>query len=1478
MKKRICSVISVVVTVVLTLSFLPIFAVTASSATADKEIDKIIIDYRSEALLKASGGGVYKHSPTAGEPDPYTGGKVSFSDALGAMQVQHHAVSKAEPYRVMLYANKSGKLTSEYKYFVVVYQAKCAGTYDLTLWNTPRQGDQIMIKDNGTDTGGKWVISDAFDISAVNESGKGILQRWLDGNINTLSFVTTATGCEFYVKEMSFFKSAEDANAYYATADLSKSPTQGAVQVTPDPAPTDVYGQFFRTTAKTIEEINGTSSGNTSVPEVTSVEPYVMDMRTRQDMVRTGVEWYWHNGKDEGKQTMVEDADGEKCCQLLYTPGTSWHPYRGMLRFRAANTVTSEYKWARIVYKVVDDTAGKITITNNGGAGTLTVVSNTKESNSEWAVSAPFDLTSCKFIDRFISRMHVTIQYTGTNSDAKVYLKEMVLFGSKEQAYEYYGDSADDYSSASMSALTFGKNGNASFASGATFGVYSVNNEDSTLDITYAQSTNFGKYVHYMSKLKFRTSSYDANNIYTRILYAADNPNGVTDAKFYLQDDASNEIVCVANNVNDTNGEFVLSDVNCLSSSMPSRLTSGLHCSLYTNVHIAGGEYRIKAIYFFPTREAAESFDPDGGNTEITIAGNPIEDYKIVISSDFPSALTAATELQTRIQKLTGFKLPIVGDNTSEGEYEIIIGKNSRVKSASKLGELQSEEYKNDRAITYLDGNTLVFVSEIPAADITLIKNFSLTHLYEGASEIPERIDITKTVNYFTSVTPYGTYDWGENVNVADPEVLKFSFDFDEGYFVEENGLDSFEYYNGVYRTKGGVKDALSYIHVYERDTEFSIDVKYTDADKDAELGIMTRYCSEDAWVKAGYDFETGEWFIEYREGLDFYVNRIASKKADIEKDKFYNISLKVDEDVAKFYVNGIKLLEAKGAAHTTPGRVAFYTDGAAIVVDSAKLSMMSGEGTILKDVSHTKLPYDSYIEGGSVYEMNDGSLIYQHSSGVAYKSDDNGVTWISAEAVFQSSSYPNIIRLANGDWLQVTNDGGYIKSRTSSDDGKTWTLGGNICASSYNGAFAGNMNDKLTVTASGRIFYGQNYEHSTGINGRKVFCEFYYSDDNGKSWTKSETDSWEIEGNEQSVYFGECKLLECSDGTVRMYTSWSDYGCIVYSESTDGGKTFGPLVKITDFPSSRASMQFVRDTYADNDTTYYMIWVNNEPIKGSAMPRSRLTMAKSDDGKDWTVLGDVWRWESGYTVGGAHINHIVNPFITVTEDHVIVGSGISEYTKRPNEYSLADYHQSQRQHIWSVPKENLEKGENLYNFTDVCANDSYCSAVKYAVDNGLFNGTSETTFAPDTVMNRAMFVTVLGRLDGADVSKYAEPTFKDVKAGQWYTSYVEWAAANSIVNGMGNGVYGVDGQITVEQACTILHRYANGKTATTASGKTLTDFTDGECVSAWATDAVKWAVENGVYTGVGESLSPTSAATRWLVATMFANYANNIK
>ena len=180
------------------------------------------------------------------------------------------------------------------------------------------------------------------------------------------------------------------------------------------------------------------------------------------------------------------------------------------------------------------------------------------------------------------------------------------------------------------------------------------------------------------------------------------------------------------------------------------------------------------------------------------------------------------------------------------------------------------------------------------------------------------------------------------------------------------------------------------------------------------------------------------------------------------------------------------------------------------------------------------------------------------------------------------------------------------------------------------------------------------------------------------------------------------------------------------------------------------------------------------------------------------------------------------------------------------------------------------------YNpFVDVNPGDAYYDAVLYVYENGLFKGVSETEFAPDTTMTRAMFVTVLGRMAGVNPLLYQKSSFTDVEVGQWYSPYVEWAAQSGIVLGYGDGTFGLNDEITVEQAAVILARYAAFTGRSTYTLRTLSDFADSADVSDWAVYSMKWIVNTGIYTGENGMLSPKSLAKRSLVAAMLYNYAD---
>ncbi len=187
------------------------------------------------------------------------------------------------------------------------------------------------------------------------------------------------------------------------------------------------------------------------------------------------------------------------------------------------------------------------------------------------------------------------------------------------------------------------------------------------------------------------------------------------------------------------------------------------------------------------------------------------------------------------------------------------------------------------------------------------------------------------------------------------------------------------------------------------------------------------------------------------------------------------------------------------------------------------------------------------------------------------------------------------------------------------------------------------------------------------------------------------------------------------------------------------------------------------------------------------------------------------------------------------------------------------------------------KKDEDSWNnpFTDVKKSDSYYEAIRFVYENKLFIGVSDHKFAPETTMTRAMFVTVLGRLASVNEADYGDkPLFKDVKAGEWYTAYVAWAAQEQIVLGYGNDIFGYNDQITVEQAIAILARYARYTGISTKDATLLTAYSDGNTVSEWAVDDMQWAVKQRIYTGTGKGLNPQSQASRALVADMLYRYS----
>lgn len=177
-------------------------------------------------------------------------------------------------------------------------------------------------------------------------------------------------------------------------------------------------------------------------------------------------------------------------------------------------------------------------------------------------------------------------------------------------------------------------------------------------------------------------------------------------------------------------------------------------------------------------------------------------------------------------------------------------------------------------------------------------------------------------------------------------------------------------------------------------------------------------------------------------------------------------------------------------------------------------------------------------------------------------------------------------------------------------------------------------------------------------------------------------------------------------------------------------------------------------------------------------------------------------------------------------------------------------------------------------DFTDVKSTDWHYSAVQYVVDNNLFNGATSTTFEPNASMTRGMVVTVLGRLNDVDVSKYTGTAFKDVAENAYYAPYTKWAKEIGITSGTTVTTFAPSTNITREQMATFLYNYAKVNDCDMNKNlNKLSEFSDAGNVSAFAKEAMAWAVTHDIMKGdTTGKLNPKGNATRAEVATIFRN------
>ena len=167
------------------------------------------------------------------------------------------------------------------------------------------------------------------------------------------------------------------------------------------------------------------------------------------------------------------------------------------------------------------------------------------------------------------------------------------------------------------------------------------------------------------------------------------------------------------------------------------------------------------------------------------------------------------------------------------------------------------------------------------------------------------------------------------------------------------------------------------------------------------------------------------------------------------------------------------------------------------------------------------------------------------------------------------------------------------------------------------------------------------------------------------------------------------------------------------------------------------------------------------------------------------------------------------------------------------------------------------------YRYSDVSPDDWFYEDVYRATKHELFEGVGGDKFKPGNTLTRAQFVTVLGRISGADVSTLTNTQFEDVGSGSWYEQYVAWGYQNGVINGVSQTHFAPSNAISRQDLCTMLLRFANAQQIDMPeAGSEL--FADDGNIGAWAREAVYRCAVSGLVNGVGNNMfKPTGSATR---------------
>ena len=351
--------------------------------------------------------------------------------------------------------------------------------------------------------------------------------------------------------------------------------------------------------------------------------------------------------------------------------------------------------------------------------------------------------------------------------------------------------------------------------------------------------------------------------------------------------------------------------------------------------------------------------------------------------------------------------------------------------------------------------------------------------------------------------------------------------------------------------------------------------------------------------------------------------------------------------------------------------------------------------------------------------------------------------------------------------------------------------------------------------------------------------------------------------------------------GTATFSVAASGSGTLTYQwqQSTDGGNSWA------DIPNATGASYTITGATAEMSGTQYHCVVKGD---GGETTSSAATLTVrpyeppytgkysyeivSDVGENGTIDVDRYATEGDQvTITVSSDEAYLLDDLTVTSggrDVALTDNGDGTYTFTMPSGDVAITATFAEDPNWEEPEDPATDVSEI--FTDVPVNHWAQAAIQYVYDNGLMTGVSDSEFAPEATTTRAMIVSMLARLE--NVTSAADAGFADVAADDWYATAVNWAAANGIVSGISDNTFAPNDPITREQLAAMLMNVAQWKGQDTSARADLSDYTDAP--STWASEAVQWAVAEGLLAGVtDDQLQPQGQATRAQVAAILQRF-----